>query len=83
MLDLFRIVAAVLVVAIHIAPFELISGNVDLAFTYILGRIAVPFFLMVTGYFVLGEYLTEEGSRFGSNRFDFLSRGILCTHFIL
>lgn len=77
MLDLFRIVAAVLVVAIHIAPFELLSADVDLAFTYILGRIAVPFFLMVTGYFVLGAYLTEEGSRFGTKQFEKIKRHLV------
>lgn len=58
-MDLFRIIAAFLVVAIHIGPFGLISENADLAFTYILGRIAVPFFFMVTGYFVLGKYVLE------------------------
>lgn len=74
MLDLFRIAAAFLVAAIHIAPFELISADVDLAFTYILGRIAVPFFLMVTGCFVLGMYLTEEGSHFGTKQFEKIKR---------
>lgn len=56
-MDLFRIVAAFLVVAIHIGPFGLLSENVDLAFTYILGRIAVPFFFMLTGHFVLKEHV--------------------------
>lgn len=74
MLDLFRIVASLLVVAIHIAPFEMISANADLAFTYIFGRIAVPFFFMVTGYFVLGEYLGEEGSSFGTKHFGKIKR---------
>lgn len=56
-MDLFRIVAAFLVVAIHIGPFGLLSENVDLGFSYILGRIAVPFFFMVTGHFILKEHV--------------------------
>ncbi len=62
-MDLFRIIAAFLVVAIHIGPLGLISTNADLAFTYILGRIAVPFFFMVTGYFVLGKYILETETK--------------------
>lgn len=74
MLDLFRIAAAFLVVAIHIGPLERISANADLAFTYILGRIAVPFFFMVTGYFVLGDYLREAGSGFRAEPFEKVKR---------
>ncbi len=62
-MDLFRIIAAFFVVAIHIGPFGLISTNADLALTYILGRIAVPFFFMVTGYFVLGKYILETETK--------------------
>ena len=55
-IDFFRIFAAVLVIAIHTAPFSVISGDLDFLLTYCLGRIAVPFFLMATGYFVLGPW---------------------------
>lgn len=55
-IDFFRIFAAVLVIAIHTAPFSVISGDLDFLLTYCLGRIAVPFFLMTTGYFVLGPW---------------------------
>ena len=51
-LDVFRIAAAVLVIAIHTSPFESVSPDGDFFLTRILARIAVPFFFMVTGYFV-------------------------------
>lgn len=54
--DLFRIPAALMVAAIHIAPFSTWNRVGDVLFTYCLGRIAVPFFLMTTGFFVLAPY---------------------------
>ena len=50
-LDIFRVIAAVLVIAIHTAPLETISPAADFFLTRILARIAVPFFFMVTGMF--------------------------------
>ena len=52
-LDWFRLIAAFLVTAIHISPLEDLSIWGDLTLTRIVGRVAVPFFFMVTGYFVL------------------------------
>lgn len=60
MLDIFRLAAAGLIVAIHTGPFSGISEKADLIVTYGIGRIAVPFFLMVTGYFVLSHMLETE-----------------------
>ncbi len=56
-IDYFRLIAALFVIAIHIGPFESYNGTLDYLFTYCLGRIAVPFFLMVTGYFVIAPYI--------------------------
>ena len=56
-IDYFRLIAALFVIAIHIGPFESYNSTVDYLFTYCLGRIAVPFFLMVTGYFVIAPYI--------------------------
>lgn len=53
--DVFRIVAAVLVVAIHTAPLEQTSLFADYLVTRVWGRIAVPFFLMTTGFFVFSK----------------------------
>lgn len=54
-IDYFRIAAAFLIIGIHTAPFEKINETADYLITYCFGRTAVPFFLMVTGYFVLGK----------------------------
>lgn len=70
-IDWFRLIAAFLIVAIHTAPFQKINGTADYLITYCMGRVAVPFFLMVTGYFVLsgmmGQYTPEQGKKLGKH----------------
>lgn len=56
-IDFFRIPAALLVVAIHNSPLTTWSEGADFFLTRVLARIAVPFFFMVTGQFVLSDYL--------------------------
>ncbi len=56
-IDYFRMAAAFMVIAIHIAPFADWSKEADFLLTYCLGRTAVPFFFMTTGYFVLAPYV--------------------------
>ena len=51
-LDRFRLLAAVLVVTIHTSPLTTYSALGDFFLTRVLGRVAVPFFLMVSGYFL-------------------------------
>lgn len=51
-LDQFRLVAAVLVVCIHTSPLTSLSPLGDFWLTRVLARVAVPFFLMVSGYFL-------------------------------
>lgn len=55
-IDVFRMIASFLIVAIHTAPLASYNETADFLITYCVGRIAVPFFLMVTGYFVLAPY---------------------------
>lgn len=55
-LDYFRMAAAFMIVAIHIGPFEVIGQKTDFLITYCLFRVAVPFFLMISGYFVVWDY---------------------------
>lgn len=50
-IDYFRIVAAILVIGIHISPFSTIYQPLDFFVTRVLGRVAVPFFFMITGFF--------------------------------
>lgn len=52
-LDGMKLLAAFLVVAIHTSPLESFSGNWDFFLTRVIARLAVPFFFMVTGQFVL------------------------------
>lgn len=59
-LDRFKFIAAFLVVAIHTSPLSSFSANADFLLTRVLARTAVPFFLMVTGYFLLPQYLFEK-----------------------
>lgn len=54
--DGFRLPAAFLVVAIHIGPLACWSQDLDFLFSYCLARLAVPFFLMTTGFFMLGPW---------------------------
>ena len=55
-LDHGKVIAA-LVVAIHTAPLASLDADLDFLLTGILARTAVPFFLMITGYFLLPPYL--------------------------
>lgn len=54
-IEIFRVVAAFLVVALHTSPLAGYSGTADFVFTRVIARVAVPFFFMVTGYFVLSK----------------------------
>lgn len=58
-LDAFRFLAAFLVIAIHTSPLATINTHADFFLSDILARLAVPFFFMVTGQFVLSDYLFD------------------------
>lgn len=51
-LDRFRVAAAVLVAAIHTSPLASCTAEGDFWLTRVLARLAVPFFFLVTGYFL-------------------------------
>ena len=56
-IDNFKWIAALLVAANHTSPLESIHITADFLLTGVVARLAVPFFFMVTGYFVLsGQY---------------------------
>lgn len=66
-IDWFRLPAALMVIAIHTAPFFDLNPGLDVIVTYGIGRIAVPFFLMTAGYFVLAPYVNggfADGRRY-------------------
>lgn len=60
-IDLMRIPAALLVIAIHTSPLTSLSVGADFFLTRVLGRTAVPFFFMVAGHFVLSGIFCGEG----------------------
>lgn len=63
-LDRFRVIAAAMVIAIHTSPLATYSAHMDFFLTRVLSRLAVPFFFMVTGQFVLSYALwNQKGER--------------------
>lgn len=71
--DAFRLLAAVLVIAIHTSPLASVSGEADFFLTRILARVAVPFFFMVTGQFVVSEFFTDR-ERAGAHLLAYLKK---------
>lgn len=59
-LDWGRFIASLMIVAIHIYPFQFLSASFDYLLTRVLFRIAVPFFLMITGYFLVSKVLEKK-----------------------
>lgn len=49
--DRFRLVAAVLVIAIHTSPLWSVNETCNFLLTGVFARVAVPFFFAMTGYF--------------------------------
>ncbi len=49
--DIFRIIAAILVIAIHTSPLRSVNASAEHFLTSVIARIAVPFFFAMTGYF--------------------------------
>ncbi|GKX30042.1 membrane bound serine racemase VanT [Vallitalea longa] len=54
-IDYFRIIAVLLVIAIHTSPLLSISRIGNFILTRIIGRVAVPFFFMTSGFFLFNE----------------------------
>lgn len=55
-IDYFRFAAALLVIAVHTSPLLSYSETGDFVLTRIIARIAVPFFFMTTGFFLISRY---------------------------
>lgn len=62
-IDKFRIVAAIMIIAIHTSPLVSISHEADFVLTRIIARVAVPFFFMCTGYFLIPGYIEPQENR--------------------
>lgn len=59
-IDLFRLIAVILVVMNHTYPLAGINETADFVLTRIIARIAVPFFFMISGYFILPRIMGEN-----------------------
>ena len=55
-IDIFRIAAAVMVIAIHTYPLADLNETAEFIVTNVLCRVAVPFFFMASGAFLITEY---------------------------
>ena len=51
-IDVFRIVAAILVIAIHTYPLADLNSTADYLVVHVVCRIAVPFFFLASGFFL-------------------------------
>lgn len=69
-IDYFKMIAAILVVANHTSPLLSITETGDFILTRIVARVAVPFFFMTTGFFLVSHYLNnQEADRNKLNKF--------------
>lgn len=50
-LDLFRFLSSIIIIVLHARPFFTVSYEIDMAINNIIGRICVPFFFFISGYF--------------------------------
>ena len=55
-LDYFKFIAAFLVIAIHTSPLATFTETGDFIFTRIIARVAVPFYFMTSGFFLVSRY---------------------------
>lgn len=55
-IDYFRLIASLLIVAIHTSPLSSFSATGNFVLTRILARVAVPFFFMTSGFFLISRY---------------------------
>ena len=51
-IDILKYICAILIIILHLRPFQSFSDQLDLAFNNIITRICVPMFFLITGYFV-------------------------------
>ncbi|WP_331699277.1 serine racemase VanT catalytic subunit [Paenibacillus sp. IITD108] len=54
-IDIFKLIAALFVIAIHTGPLTTYSEYGDFLLTGIIARVAVPFFFMAAGFFLFGK----------------------------
>lgn len=64
-IDYFRFIAALLIIAIHTSPLTAFSKTGDFIFTRIAARVAVPFFFITSGFFLISRYSYNDSKLWG------------------
>lgn len=59
-LDEVRLILAFMIIGIHTFPFTCISESFDYLITRVIFRIAVPIYLMITGYYIINKSLKDK-----------------------
>lgn len=60
-IDCFRMAAALLIITIHTSPLAGFSETADFILTRIFARVAVPFFFVTSGFFLISRYNYQIG----------------------
>ncbi|MEI6131717.1 MAG: acyltransferase [Bacillota bacterium] len=60
LINIFKFFSALLVVSIHTRLFEDVNSTLSLVFTKVISDIAIPFFLIVSGYFYIKSLNTSK-----------------------
>lgn len=58
-IDCFRFWAALLIIAIHTSPLAMFGSMGDFILTRVAARVAVPFFFMTSGFFLISHYAED------------------------
>lgn len=66
-IDVMKFISALLVIAIHCAPFIEVSEPLNFAFVQILGRLAVPFFFITSGFLFFRKIDPKQGLKGEAN----------------
>ncbi len=59
-IDCARVVAALLICAIHTSPLSSLSEQSNFIMTRVIGRLAVPFFFITSGFFLISRYARND-----------------------
>ncbi len=62
-IDRFRMIAAFLVLAIHVSPLTSANATADFILARVVARVAVPFFFMVSGFFLFPKMGDAEAKK--------------------
>ncbi|GGG54409.1 serine racemase VanT catalytic subunit [Paenibacillus radicis (ex Gao et al. 2016)] len=76
-IDTFKLIAAFLVITIHLGPLLSVDPYADFVLTGIIARLAVPFFFIASGFFLFGKMKADRKRELASMRRFTLRVGVL------